>query len=721
MESKPNPQLNGSPSEAEASPLSSERAGTGERTSELAAANQELQRLNRTLKVLSECNQVLIHAEQEPAFLGEVCRILVEIGGYRMAWVGYAEPDGAKTVRPVAHAGVDDGYLAHLEVTWGDDARGRGPTGAAIRCGGPVVNRDTHTDSTISPWREEQLSRGYASSIALPICAGSYATGALTIYAAEPEAFDENEVRLFSQLAGDLSFGIETLRTRLERQRAEDAARRASAEIQDLYNNAPCGYHSLSKEGLFLRINDTELQWLGYRREEVVDRLHWVDVVTEQGKRRFAQNFSRFVECGEAHDQEYELVRADGSTRPVLVSATAVRDEAGNFVMSRSTVYDRTEVEKVRAALKAERQRFFDVLETLPAMIFLLKPDYHVAFVNRSFREKFGESRDRHCYELCFGRSAPCEFCESYKVFETGRPHHWEVNAPDGSVIDAYDFPFTDADGSPMILEMDLDITDRKRSEAQVRDLNEALKRRVTELAAANRELEAFSYSVSHDLRAPLRSMNGFSQILLEDHAAALDSEAKKYLQYVRAASQRMDQLVDGILDLSRASRSEMRQTTVDMGALARTIALELEQLEPGRQVEFVVAPGLVVYADARLVRSLLQNLLGNAWKFTGKHPTARIELGRTEQDGETVYFVRDDGAGFDGTYAQGLFGAFNRLHHPSEFEGTGIGLAIVHRIIQRHGGRIWAEAKVEAGATFFFTLPMNTRLTNEEHHGTAG
>jgi light-regulated signal transduction histidine kinase (bacteriophytochrome) len=206
-------------------------------------------------------------------------------------------------------------------------------------------------------------------------------------------------------------------------------------------------------------------------------------------------------------------------------------------------------------------------------------------------------------------------------------------------------------------------------------------------------------------LRAPLRAMDGFAQALMEDYADKLDAEGKSYVQHVRAASQRMDQLVEGILRLSRTSRSEIRRTRVDMSGLARSIAREFERTHPERQVEFAITPGLVVNADPDLLRSVLENLLGNAWKFTAKHAHARIEVAAAQQGGETVYFVRDDGAGFDSTYANKLFGAFHRLHTEAEFEGTGIGLAIVHRIIQRHGGRIWAEGAIEKGATFFFTL----------------
>ncbi|MEI6186440.1 MAG: ATP-binding protein [Dehalococcoidia bacterium] len=226
-----------------------------------------------------------------------------------------------------------------------------------------------------------------------------------------------------------------------------------------------------------------------------------------------------------------------------------------------------------------------------------------------------------------------------------------------------------------------------------------------TELAAVNKELESFSYSVSHDLRAPLRSIDGFSQALLEDYTDKLDDQGRNYLQRVRSNTQKMGELIDDLLKLSRVTRSEMKLEMVNLSTLAQSIANELQQTQPGRQVEFVKTPGLNASGDANLLRLLLENLLGNAWKFTAKHPQARIEFGSTRVDGKQVFFVRDDGAGFDMTYADKLFTPFQRLHAAGEFPGIGIGLATVQRIIHRHGGRVWAEGEIEKGAIFYFTL----------------
>lgn len=248
-----------------------------------------------------------------------------------------------------------------------------------------------------------------------------------------------------------------------------------------------------------------------------------------------------------------------------------------------------------------------------------------------------------------------------------------------------------------------------KLAEEEIRKLNVELEHRVVErtaqLEAANKELQAFSYSVSHDLIAPLRSINGFSEALLEDYGEKLDGAAKDYLGRVREASQRMGQLIDDLLALSRVTRSEIRWEKVDLSGLARSIAAELQSAGPGRNVQFAITDGLLTDGDPGLLRAALGNLIGNAWKFTAKKPEATIELGVTQNNGKKIYFVRDDGAGFDMAYAGKLFGPFQRLHGRKEFEGTGIGLATVQRIINRHGGRIWAEAEVSRGATFYFTL----------------
>ncbi len=237
-------------------------------------------------------------------------------------------------------------------------------------------------------------------------------------------------------------------------------------------------------------------------------------------------------------------------------------------------------------------------------------------------------------------------------------------------------------------------------------ELEAKVSERTADLEAVNRELESFAYSISHDLRAPLRSMDGFSLALLEDYPDCLDDTGQDYLRRIRGAAQRMGVLIDDLLRLSRLSTVEMQDVRVDLGAFARSVAEELFASEPERRVTVDVAPDLLVHGDPTLLRSVMQNLLANAWKFTGGQPHGHIEVGEVEQGGERVFFVRDDGAGFDMAYADKLFGVFQRLHDTAEFPGTGVGLATVQRAIRRHGGRVWGESAVDEGACFYFTLP---------------
>jgi light-regulated signal transduction histidine kinase (bacteriophytochrome) len=263
-----------------------------------------------------------------------------------------------------------------------------------------------------------------------------------------------------------------------------------------------------------------------------------------------------------------------------------------------------------------------------------------------------------------------------------------------------------DAQATIHVLHEELAETNRGLMALTV-ELERRVEARMAELQAANRELEAFSYAVSHDLRVPLRHIAGFSQMLLEDCADTLDQTGKEYVNLVISASSQMALLIDDLLRLSRVTHGEIHSMPVDLSNLARVVTEALAKRTPERIVSVVIAEGLAAQGDARLLRIVLENLLGNAWKFTSTTPAARIEVGMTPHEGRHAYFVRDNGAGFDMAYADRLFAPFQRLHPATEFEGTGIGLATVQRVIRRHGGQVWAEGIVGQGATFYFTLEI--------------
>lgn len=354
------------------------------------------------------------------------------------------------------------------------------------------------------------------------------------------------------------------------------------------------------------------------------------------------------------------------------------------------------------------------IVETVRHPLLVLDVDLRIQEANRAFYAAFGLPEGQADGQMFFaavggldgaglrdrlGRVAAGEGFDGFEVeheFDGVGPKTFRMNA---RRVVGEDTP------AAMILLVIEDVTEVKRAERALHRLNDELEARVRErtaqLEAANREMEAFCYSVSHDLRAPLRAIDGFAQELLRAYADRVDDRGRHYLTRVRASSQRMAELIDALLQLSRLSRVEMTWEAVDLTALATAVAADLRQREPDRRVTFVAEPGLTARGDAGLLRVALENLLGNAWKFTAKNPDATVTFGRAGRE----FYVRDDGAGFDPAFAGKLFGAFQRLHHERDFPGTGIGLATVQRIAHRHGGAVRAEGAVGRGATFYFTL----------------
>ncbi len=367
--------------------------------------------------------------------------------------------------------------------------------------------------------------------------------------------------------------------------------------------------------------------------------------------------------------------------------------------------------------LAAERTQLHLLAESVPAMIAYHDREFVLRYANRHYMDFFGldeRTVGNHVREIIgaeaflkvrplLQRSLDGEAVR-YRAMRrsaAGAEHVIEVElvpdrGPEGVVRGAY--------------ALMRDITDQQRAEDEVRRLNAELESRVTErtaeLTAANRELESFAYSISHDLRAPLRGIDGFSQLLADEYRDRLDAQGVNYLDRVRRAAQRMGNLIDDILELSRVTRQEMRRVRVDLSQIAGEVIEEHLRTGPGHRTEVTIAPACTTSGDPQLLRVLMQNLLENAWKYSAKADAPKIEFGSATENGERVFYVRDNGVGFDMKYAGRLFSPFQRLHSPEEFEGTGIGLATVARIAIRHGGRVWAEAAPNEGATFKFTLP---------------
>jgi PAS domain S-box-containing protein len=381
---------------------------------------------------------------------------------------------------------------------------------------------------------------------------------------------------------------------------------------------------------------------------------------------------------------------------------------------------DITEHKQATAALEESETRYRAIFENAVEGMFQSTPDGRYLSVNPSFAKMYGfGSPGEMIREVTdIGQEIYVdqeERAEIKRLLEDSGfivAHEARCRRRDGEEIwvSINARSVRDEEGKILYYEgSTVDITERKRAEEEIRsltvELEERVARRTAQLEAANRELDAFAYSVSHDLRAPLRAMSGFSHLLLEYYSDKLDDQGRHFLQRMDQVSQRMGKLIDDLLSLSRLARREMQRERVNLSDIARGIAAELRERDPERRVHFIVGERLMAHGDPHLLGVVLENLLGNSWKFTAKKPEATIEFGATRQKGKRVYFVRDDGIGFDMTYAEKIFQAFQRLNPTNEFEGSGIGLATVERIIHRHGGRVWAQGDVGKGASFFFTL----------------
>jgi len=504
-----------------------------------------------------------------------------------------------------------------------------------------------------------------------------------------------------------------------QRSSAERAARERAAEVENLYNRAPCGYHSVDRNGFFVRINDTELSWLGYTREEIIGKLRFVDVVAPECVQTVHDNFPGLVSGGVTANLEYRMVRKDGTTFPVSVNAVPQLDAAGNFVMSRTTMFDTSAQKETESRIRMANAFLDTVVENIPSMIFVKEAQtLRFARINKAEEEFLGIPR-----EMLVGKTDYDFFPREQSDFFTAKDR--EVLQSVG-VVHVFEEQLTangvtrylrtrkttllDANDQPQyLLGISEDITEQKRSEEAIRELNADLAMRAYQLEAANKELESFSYSVSHDLRAPLRAIDGFTRIFEEDYGAAVDEEGRRLLKVIRDNSQRMGVLIDDLLAFSRLGRQPLSAEPIDMTALAEEALAEVRNagLHHGAEVLIGRLPG--VRADPVLLRQVWINLLSNAIKYSSTRESPKIEIGsiapNNPHDHQT-YFVKDNGVGFDMRYYDKLFGVFQRLHSAEDFAGTGVGLAIVHRLITRHGGRVWAEAELDKGATFFFSLP---------------
>ena len=426
---------------------------------------------------------------------------------------------------------------------------------------------------------------------------------------------------------------------------------------------------------------------------------------------------------GQVADCALSIRHVSGKVSDVLYNARVHRDEQGAVAGVFAAARDVTPRKRAEEALRASEEHYRGFVERNAAGVVRTTAQGRVLQCNQAFADTLRyDSREEllrtPVVDLYLHPADRDTLLALLKQRGSIQNHEVCLKRKDGSPVWALcSIAAVEEPGGTVIEATDIDITDRKLAEAELADSREHLEglvaSRTAELQASNRlledsnkELETFAYSVSHDLRAPLRAVDGFSRILLEDHAAQLDAEGQRMLHLVRQGSKKLAQLIDDILAFSRAGRQEMACGSIDMNELVRAAREELEPASGGREVHWEIQALPAAHGDAWLIQRVWINLLDNALKFTGHNPAPNVQVGAQAGPHETVYFIKDNGVGFDMQYANKLFGLFQRLHSESEFRGTGIGLAIVQRIVARHGGRVWAEGKVNEGATFYFALP---------------
>lgn len=546
------------------------------------SAEENLRKINRAYRTLLECNQVMLRATDENQLLQEICRLIVETGSYRLAWIGFAEEYGRKIVRPVAQADYEAGYLEKANITWDKTERGRGPTGTAIRTGAPYVARNILTDPNYEPWRASAIQRGYVSVLALPLLSEGKAFGALTIYATEPDTFDTDEINLLEELAYDLVYGLTALRTRSERSKALEALRQERDKAQKYLNVAGVILVALNNKGEITLINRKGCDLLGYKEEKLIGR-NWFDTcLPKRNREQVRLVFDRLM-AGEvtlADAYENPVITKSGEERQIFWNNIVLQDEAGKIIGTLSS----------------------------------------------------GE-----------------------------------------------------------------DITERQRAQAE-------LIQKAEELAHSNAELEQFARITSHDMQEPLRKTMVFTGILESRYADRFDTKTRQYIARIVEGVNRMYNVVTDLQEYLLARGGDYPVTLTNFEAVLEQVLKNLEVQIQNNQAQITHDELPMIMANFSQMVLLLENLLDNAIKFHGPE-SPHIHVSAVQEDELWVFSVRDNGIGIDPKYIGQMFSIFQRLHGQDQYPGTGIGLAICKKIVERHNGRIWVESEVGQGSTFHFTL----------------
>ncbi len=692
--------------------------------SERRRAFERISRLNRLLHTRGEIKQLSARLASEEELLSAACRAIVELGGLAVVWVGrFDSPTGE--IVAVASAGPTTHELKDLRIPSTSSGDRKLPTAEAFQTGHPVVVNDWKIEDAATRRPRWAREAGLHAVAAFPLDGGAYGRGTLSAYASETGVFDDEAVALLEEAVADLGFALAASETRRSLAHQDNL-------LRDMSRMARIGAWEFDPESGEGTWTDEVARIHGLEPGVPTSATIGLSFYTPESRARIDAAIAAALAHGTPYDLELELVTADGVRKCVRTVGVPEQRE-GRVITLRGTFQDITERKHAEQELARSRAHLQAALESMTDAVFISDSAGRFLELNDAFATFHRFASKEEC------RVTLAEYPELLGVFlPDGTPaplERWAVPralAGERATNQEYELvrkdtgerwtgsyafaPIRDASnaivGSVVVAR---DITEVQRAREALRLVNEQLEQRVaqrtTELAAANRELEAFAYSVSHDLRAPLRAIDGFAQVLVEEKAAELDAEGRRMLGIVRQGAQRMAQLIDDLLAFSRLGRAEIKRLRVDMRGLVESVFAEVIADAAPHRPEIVLGPLPPAHADLALIRQVWTNLLTNAVKFSGRRERPRIEVSGWSAAGEVHFEVADNGAGFDPLFQGRLFEVFQRLHNANEFPGTGVGLALVQRIVTRHGGRVWARGEVDRGATFGFSLPEDESL----------